>query len=175
MADLIRYWDSALGKRRNSDITVNLILEDYFMEGFIKTTSKFSSMLCWVLPHEKNKIENIIKSKNDNYNIIFIDSLSELKNHIDNNSFVYLSTTRATNYSNKTEIIELFNNYPQTQFCMGDYEADYNPMKEYIFYDPLAGNFVNVYPRMIMLHTAIEAFSSGEFPDPWADVSPYLK
>ena len=100
---------------------------------------------------------------------------NELKNHINNSSLIYLSTTRATQHSNKKEIIELFNTYSQVQSCMGDYESEYNTTKENAFFEPLAGNFTNVYPRMLMPHTAIEAFISGAFPDPWADVSPYLK
>jgi len=145
------------------------------MDGFIKTTSKFSLMLCWVLPHEKIKIEDNIKKLKIDKSIIFIESLSELKGHIANDSFVYLSTTRATKYSNKAEIIELFANYPQTQFCMGDYDSNYDPLEQNIFLEPLANNFMNVYPRMMMIHTAIETFISGIFPDPWEDVSPYLK
>ena len=133
-------------------------------------------MLCWVLPHEKEKIENAIKrQEKNNLTIIFIDSLNELKNHISNSSLIYLSTTRASQYSNKKEIIELFNNYSQVQFCMGDYESEYDTMKESVFFEPLAGNFKNVYPRMLMPHTVIEVFISGIFPDPWVDVSPYLR
>ena len=49
------------------------------MDGLLKTTSKYSSMICWILPHEKEKIENAIKKKeNNNLNIIFIDSFNEL-------------------------------------------------------------------------------------------------
>jgi hypothetical protein len=147
----------------------------YFMDGLIKTTRKFSSMLCWILPHEKIEIENYAKNLNIIKSIIFTDSLSELKKHIDDTSFVYLSTTRASKYMDKEEIFKLFTDYPKTQFCMGDYDRKYIPMEQKIFFDPLAGNFVNVYPRMMLTNTAIDIFSSGEFPDPWEDLSPYLK
>lgn len=145
------------------------------MEGFIKTTCKFSSMVCWVLPHEKVKIENAVKSLKIEKSVLFIESLSELKRYINNASFVYLSTTKATKYPNKEEIIDLFNDYPQTQFSMGDYDCNCDPLEQNVFLEPLANNFKNVYPRMMLPHTAIEAFSSCEFPDAWADVSPYLK
>jgi hypothetical protein len=145
------------------------------MNGFIKTTRKFSSMLCWVLPHEKSEIENYAKKLNIAKSIIFIDSLSELKKHINDTSFIYLSTTRASKYLDKKEIFKLFTDHPKIQFCMGNYDRDYIPMNQEVFLDPLAENFKNVYPRMMLTNTAIDAFSSGEFPDPWEDVSPYLK
>ena len=135
---------------------------------------KYNKILCWVLPHEKTKIENLAKAHN-NINIIFIDSFDELRNSIDNSSLVYISTTRATKYSNKEEIIAILNNYPQVQFCMGEYDCNYDPLENDVFLEPLANNFINVYPRMLMTYTAIEVFISGEFPDPWADVSPYYQ
>ena len=133
-------------------------------------------MICWVFPHEKTKLEESIKKhKKDKLNIIFIDSLNELKNHISNSSLIYLSTTKATKHLNKEEIIEFFNNYPQVQFCMGEYDYNYDPLENDVFLEPLANNFTNVYPRMLTSYTAIEVFISGVFPDPWADISPYLK
>jgi len=142
------------------------------MDNFIKTTSKYSSMVCWVLPHEKIQIENEAK-KQKITNILFIDSLNGLKKHISNSSLVYLSTTRATKYPNKAEISGLFNKYTNVQFCMGNYDCNYDPLEQNVFLEPLAGNFPNVYARMLMPHTAIEVFISGVFPDPWADLSPY--
>jgi hypothetical protein len=140
------------------------------MDGLIKTTQKFSLMLCWVLPHEKTEIENHAKDLKIDKSIIFTESLSELRKHIDDTSLVYLSTTRASNCMDKQEIFKLFTDYPKTQFCMGDYDREYIPMKQEIFFDPLAGNFTNVYPRMILTNTAIEIFSSGEFPEPIEEV-----
>ena len=145
------------------------------MEGLIKTTRQFSLMLCWVLAHEKIEIKNNAKKLNIDKPIIFIESLSELKKHIDDTSLVYLSTTLASKYTDKEEIFKLFIDHPKVQFCMGDYDREYISFKQHIFFDPLAGNFANVYPRMILTNTAIEIFSSGELPDPWEDVSPYLK
>jgi len=131
------------------------------MDNFIKTTSKYSLMICWVLPHEKIQIENEASNQKIT-DIIFIDSLNELKNHICNSSLVYLSTTKATKYPNKEEIIELFNKYPHVQFCMGGFDCNYDPLEQNVFLEPLAGNFSNVYARMLMPHTAIEIFISGK-------------
>jgi len=145
------------------------------MDGLIKTTRIFSLMLCWVLPHERIEIENDAKILSADKTIIFIESFPELRKYIDDSSLVYLSTTRASKHPDKKELFKLFTDYPKTQFCMGDYDRDYIPMKQEIFLDPLAGNFINVYPRMMLTNTVIETFSSGKFPDPWEDMSPYLK
>jgi len=140
------------------------------MEGFIKMTAKFLLLLCWALPHEKAKIEKAVsKTKKENLNIKFIDDLSKLKEYIKDDTLVFLSTTKASLYPKQEEIIKLFKDFPQVQFCMEDYDTEYNPLNTNCFLDPLAGAIKNVYPRMIFPHIAIEAFITGEFPDPWAD------
>jgi len=135
------------------------------MGNFIKTTSKYSSMICWVLPHEKIKIENEAKKQKCS-NIIFVETFNVLKKHINNSSLVYLSTTKASKYPKKEEIIGLFMKYPNVQFIMENYDCNYDPLENNVFIEPLAGNFPNVYARMLTPHTAIKVFISGVFPDP---------